>query len=159
MNIELKGVKFVKGHDDSQPFTGTMYVNGKKCAELYDDGWGGGCQINAVSGMSATLDAVYEYAKSLPQVECFGTKIDMNLDILIGELCEPIFKELDNKKMETKMNRLTKFNLVFVHGNNYVSYKYKNEISLIAAKRPDIIEACIATAKLKYPEYVLYNKL
>ena len=151
MQITLKSVKIVKGHDDSQPFTGILVVDGKNCAELFDDGWGGGIQIDALPGMQKTLEAAMAYAKTLPP--------DMDLELLIGDLCEPIFKAMDEKKAEAKLKRLIKNNLVFIHGNDMVTYKFKHDISVIAKQRPDIIEQTIAKAKAKYPEYVLYNKL
>lgn len=56
-DIELRNVKLVRGHDDSLPYTGFMYINDKKVAECYNDGWGGDSVITPIANLELFISA------------------------------------------------------------------------------------------------------
>lgn len=44
----LKDCKEVVGHDDSLPYVGTLYIDGKQVCTLYNTGWGGETDITQI---------------------------------------------------------------------------------------------------------------
>lgn len=98
-SIEVKKVREVMGHDDSQPYNAELWANKKHIANCFNDGWGGETQIDIVDA---------KMFKEVADVVCaskgaFGEpdwKYDM--PTLADELVALVFKEKYIKKMQTK---------------------------------------------------------
>ncbi len=157
MDIQLKNVRLVRGHDDSTPYVGSLYVDGKKIAECSNDGWGGPDMIHAISKEAQlVLRKVENYCESLPAIVEQGFTMKMNLELYIGELLDKVLKEKDEKRFFN----MTKKKLIFMapKGDTYVQYGWpKHTIEQVKAKRPDLLEKAIVEIGAKYPTYKLLN--
>ena len=109
MKIEIKNVKFAEfASTDSNCFTATVYIDGKKAGEVHDDGNGGGMEYNPWS-MAHILN---EHAKTLPKMKMEGyADLEMDPDLIIGDLFE---KWLTEKESRATLKRKLKNNILFV---------------------------------------------
>ena len=101
--IELKNVKTFRG-TDFQGLNATVYVDGKRCCEVLDEGNGGGIQFqNEDKKLYATLEA---YAKSQPKrpFTMGGKKhmIPVTVETLIEDALEKMHDEKELKKLSKK---------------------------------------------------------
>lgn len=71
--LSLKSYRRVRGHD-GQGFEARLYWNGKPCADIFDDGWGGEYQIVSRSEVEKErLKVVEEKIATLPPYD-LGTQ-------------------------------------------------------------------------------------
>lgn len=62
--VELRNYRRNMGHDDSLPYQATLYINGKKVAEVTNDGWGGISNIRTLSDSGTKLyNEFYKFIK------------------------------------------------------------------------------------------------
>lgn len=156
MNIELRSVKLVHGHDDSIPYVGKLYIDGKHIANCENDGWGGSDNIQPISKEARViLNRAEEYAKTLPAVESFGMKLDMSLDLLIGDLLEDFLKKKDNDKLMKKT--LKKIILMAPDKMSYIEYGWKPDIATMKEKWPKQLAEQLEKLKKDYTEHTLVN--
>ena len=98
-SIEVKKVREVMGHDDSQPYNAELWVNKKHIADCFNDGWGGETQIDIIDA---------KMFKEVADVVCatkgaFGEpNWQYDMPTLADELVALVLKEKYIKKMEKK---------------------------------------------------------
>lgn len=77
LKLDVKNVKFFKGHDGMTGINADIYYNGKKFAHAYDDARGGEMEIYAVSGdKRPILQMVIEQLSKYPSY-----KVEFDRDI------------------------------------------------------------------------------
>lgn len=57
----LKNFRRVSGHDDSLPYTATIYVNGKRTFKAFNDGWGGETNFLPVDKAGVSEQTINDY--------------------------------------------------------------------------------------------------
>ena len=156
MNIELRNVRLVHGHNDSTPYVGKLYIDGKHIANCENDGWGGPDNIQPISKEARIiLNRAEEYAKTLPSVESFGMTLEMNLELLIGELLEDFLKKKNDAKLIKKT--LKKIILMAPNKQSYIEFGWKVDIATMKEKWPKQLADQLAKLKKDYPEHTLVN--
>ena len=63
--ISLKSVKEQVGHDDSLPYAAILYIDNKKVAIIFNDGWGGETQYSQIFN-NTLLEKAEDDIKGLP---------------------------------------------------------------------------------------------
>lgn len=107
MRVELKNVKFYERlSEETNCFTATVYIDGKKAGECENRGTGGSTNVHFLDHV--LRDAFHAYARSLPDVLCkarpeVGIHEDwsykMSGDHLIDELFDAWLKQKESKKL------------------------------------------------------------
>lgn len=97
----VKNVKTFVGHD-GQGFNASLYCNGKKVATVVDTAFGG--PIDFHFDKREDEQAYIDFCKSQPQVECYGTMLDMDTDIYVSELVNTF---LENKELKRRCKKNT----------------------------------------------------
>lgn len=121
--FELKSFKKVCGHDDSLPFVGKLYVNGKCIAECSNDGWGGDANIYPNDKNINLYNKVKEYIKD-KKYDGFDAELPYIADSLAA-------REYDYRSVKRYMKK----NLVFSKDYMYKivpivdRYNHKEEIA------------------------------
>lgn len=64
-NISLKSVKEQIGHDDTLPYSAILYIDKKKVAIIFNDGWGGETQYSQIFN-NDLLEQAEKDVKGLP---------------------------------------------------------------------------------------------
>ena len=95
-----------------------LMLNGKKVAEVIDDGWGGPLNVDMVSGLSyAKLD---ELCKTFqPPTVFHGMTIEFDADLFISELVEKERMARDVRKLNNKGYGLCKVEFRNNHRNEF----------------------------------------
>lgn len=57
----LKNFHRVNGHDDSLPYTATIYVNGKRTFNAFNDGWGGETNFQTIDKAKVNEQTINDY--------------------------------------------------------------------------------------------------
>ena len=107
--IEIKNVKFHKGHEGMTGLNADIYVDGRRIAHVYDDAHGGEFQYDAhweksdkdyskMREKRDVLNELYIYARSLPEYDTPYGKLPMNLDTLVNKI-------IRDKEIEKEMNK------------------------------------------------------
>lgn len=92
----IKNFKAIKGHD-GQGFTATLYVDDKRSALLFDDGWGGGYQWTAAATDIAVLQVEHDM-----EIWCKKNK-GKNAECYIGQMIDELELRKEFKKTMKKM--------------------------------------------------------
>lgn len=102
MVVTFKNIKKIAGHDDSLPFMGSFYINGKRVGEAHNDGWGGECSYSFVGKNSYTYGQLEEIAKQY-QWSWLGDKHNYDtFNSILDELaCEVLSVADINKKVKS----------------------------------------------------------
>ena len=121
MDIQLKNVKHAAfASEETDCFTATVYIDGKKSGEVSNEGCGG-CNTYHPWELQKTLN---DYAKTLPKIDCLymGVKEDDPLrfmeqsdETLIGDLFNACMAERDLKKLLGKHIAFVKANVKGVY--------------------------------------------
>ena len=134
---EVKNVKTFIG-TEGHGFNANLYCDGKKVAFVIDSAHGGCYDYEWVS--DAARVKAEAHVKTLPGVEMYGTKLEMDMDIFMSELIDAY----EEKKQITRMKK------------TYVVFKTPDcgpgEIYKIAHKGD--VEGCTKRAMAKYPNAV-----
>lgn len=100
MKLEVKNFKPIKGHD-GQGFTCTLYVDGVRTAEVFDDGWGGEHQYTTLD--KASMDKFDAHVKSQPPITFENTQLPTTHDMVVSQLIDEYeFKSFLRKECKTK---------------------------------------------------------
>lgn len=98
--IELRNYKRVMGHDDSLPYQASLYVNGKRVADAFNDGWGGISTIRPTKGneelVGQVSDYLVEHGKEFPCEDKY-----FNLELYYDTLdfvCDTLAEHLESRK-------------------------------------------------------------
>ena len=104
MKFELKSIVFSERmSEETNAFTADLFVDGKKLCFVKDNGQGG-CidyQLHDFKN-NDYLKEVETYCRLLPPIVYGETKLDNNLEMVIGELFEKWLAEKEVKKMEKR---------------------------------------------------------
>lgn len=95
--LELKSLKFHKGHDYFDGFSAILLWNGKKIAEIYDDSYGGGYRYTSICS-SGKLKALFTEVKKLQKYPNEFVGHEVQLDFLIDTLVNDAKCKKDEKK-------------------------------------------------------------
>lgn len=96
MKIELRSVKYAAfASQETSCFEATVYIDGVKSGDVRNEGHGG-CNWYSPRGLEERLDA---HAKTLPPVTAFDVTLEMDADLLIGELFSSWLMERDLKRL------------------------------------------------------------
>jgi hypothetical protein len=111
MNIELKNIKvYEKLSEETNCFTGTLFVNGKKLAECENSGKGGQTNIDLLNRNEVSqtlLKEVEDYCQNLPPIKSqwFPEGLSMNLELFVDLAIDTHIKEKDSLKFKKKLQR------------------------------------------------------
>lgn len=120
MDIQLKNVKHAAfASEETDCFTATVYIDGKKSGEVSNEGYGGSNSYHP-HDLYTTLN---DYAKTLPKHICLfidketGKPAEMDVcpDILIGDIFNDYIAERDLKKLLGKHIAFVKVNVKGVY--------------------------------------------
>lgn len=157
----VKAVKAIRGHD-GQGYSCTLTRNGKRVAEILDDGWGGGLQINWLDDNQKSVEFKFrdytdeittrkgspeealfnEHLMALPMIDGFdGKKMYTNCDIYIDELVNAVL-------LEKKIAGDLKKNVVAVIDGKVLNWK---------VKAPHTVETVIAHVNKIHPQALVLN--
>lgn len=104
MKIELKRISYNKRlSQETHAYSADIWVNGVKRGTVQNSGQGGPDNIFP-RDLAHEIEA---YAKTLPQVDCHGTKLDMCAEILFGDM-------MNAHIVSTEIKRIMKTKLLFV---------------------------------------------
>jgi hypothetical protein len=158
--IEVKGIKhFPSLSEETNCFSATIYVNGKKCAIAENRGNGGCTDYYPLEGCKDILRGAEDFCKGLPPiVYSFGT-IDNSLECFIDDEVENWIQAQENKKLQKKFARMSKDSVIIGNDNGYVQIKFGTDIETLKAKEPKFLYDTIAQKLEKYKaqEYRVLN--
>lgn len=101
--FEIKKLKKIVGHDDTLPYVGELWCNGKCLCKCMNDGWGGDTNITPISSDFDKIDKIIKATNGL-----YGhTDWHYSLAVIADILAE---KEIFNKNIKRYFAK----NLVFV---------------------------------------------
>jgi hypothetical protein len=100
MKIELKRITYNKRlSQETSAYAADIWVDGVKRGTVQNDGHGGPDMIHPWE-LGKEIDA---YAKTLPQIEIYGTMMSTSAEIIFGDLLNAHLVESDLKRgMKTK---------------------------------------------------------
>ena len=130
MKIELKNLKHYEAmSDETNSFSAKLCVDGKIAALCKDDGRGG-C-IDFLSVDHELLKKTEDYCKTLPQtIYAEGTpqefKLDMTLDLFVGDLVEKSLREKELAKFRKRMEKDCINAICYGNETSYRSVYWKN---------------------------------
>ena len=102
--FEMKCFKIIKGHDDSLPFQGKLYVNGRHIADCVNNGWGGACDLQKVDKNRELFDKMYAYVRQFVEFTFKDTTINYTLSSLADSLaCKMADAQWLNKHQKTNL--------------------------------------------------------
>lgn len=150
MKITIDRVKIATfASEETLCFEARLLVDGVPIATAKNDGHGGATYFHSLTpAHRVQLDAVESFAKTLPPVECYGTSLDHDLEMLVGELVEDY--EMD-KKVTSSFRRNIKKSVLFVVNGELRHTKGKID--------PTRMEANIAHIVKKYPQATILNSM
>lgn len=98
--ITLKSFKhYPKMSEETNAFSATILWKGKKVGDCKDNGRGGCIDFNVPYSI---LEEMMSYARTLPDVECEGTVLKMNLELHVGEMVGELIAAQEKDKAEKR---------------------------------------------------------
>jgi len=108
MKLELRKIRVGPTSRETNNFAADLYVDGKKCADVFNDGGGGNTRIYAYNGMNDLLRQAEAFAKTLPPVKNEFSSIDVPMNDLPMDLeffCDMQVDDHLNKKYMERLQR------------------------------------------------------
>jgi hypothetical protein len=146
--IQIKNIKHSEfSSHETHCFEATVYINGKRSFIASNQGQGG---CNNYHGLKAN-DSVYDQVKKInaelgkEKIDCYGSTISNDLDIVIGDLLNDYLVEKDAKKLVKKVCYI---------GNDGNIYSMPTKI-----KPTEAVLAAIKKQKWWKKSYVLLNEM
>jgi len=97
MKIEIKNIKtFEEMSEETNCFTASIYVNGKKCGRAKNEGCGG--PTSYFEEFNGSLIDAENHCKTLPAVVYKTTSFPMNLEFFIDEAVDEYLRKKDMLK-------------------------------------------------------------
>lgn len=134
--FELRGYKKVIGHDDSLPFNASLYINNKKVATCYNDGWGGEAVVEVIEKYRGLYDRAIEALKRHEPDEWYQR---------INNLVDMLACKMEDEKIRIKYIKRNMGSLIFandekmfaiqLHTNNGKSVCVQEAITHAQGKR------------------------
>lgn len=59
--FSLRKFREITGHDDSLPYTATLYANGRPVCDLFNDGWGGETMVTPSTAENSAYHEICDY--------------------------------------------------------------------------------------------------
>lgn len=113
MQIELKKLRFVPGHDDSHSYRAEIYINGERAFAAENDGWGGPDNYRPFpSYKGPSEEAINAWLKVNKPLTGEFADLDNSLELEVGELLNKAAQEKENKKIISKYDRILKTQLI-----------------------------------------------
>jgi hypothetical protein len=133
--LELKSIKVAeKLSEETYCFTANLYYKGKKIGEVSNRGCGGCNDLHLQdNSLYAEIEA---YAKSLPEVDCYGEMLAMDLDFLISTKVEEYLAQQDEKRVQKFIAKQIKANQA--KGMKTLKLTSNKDVSCLAIK-PDLM--------------------
>jgi hypothetical protein len=140
MKVELKSVKVCHwASEETNCFTATMWIDGKKAGRADNDGKGGSTNL---SFFDPKVRVAFEaFAKAQPPIPGFhGSKIEMDAELYIDLLVDAHIKEKDEQRIQKtalkEKERMAKGGYLALQlhfGENYLWVGVKSEAGIPAA--------------------------
>lgn len=149
--FELRGFKYLASRSvDSNCFTATLYVNGKKFAECGDGGYGGSTDVFILPECTALGKEIEAFLKTQPKIksESLNFEFERDLEYLVCELAD----EEVNKRERAKIMAKAKTSLLFrTPDGDYFVVKWKIPLMELLEKNfgPAAIKKTIAEETAK----------
>lgn len=127
--IEMRDCKEIEGHDDSYPYIGYLYVNGKQFCKCYNDGWGG----NTMLTTTEYGDSIFQEVKAEVEKEkdvFNGLEIPYTIDFVADELAVEYAEEEEIHRLQDKYLLFKKGTLNIIQ----LPFKYKGGKATIPIK-------------------------
>jgi len=103
MKVELKNIKIAEfASHETTCYEATVYVDGVRAFTASNDGNGGTDFYYPFPGKRDLMNAAEDWAKTLPAIECYGTKLDSDLELVIGDLLNEEMLRRDRKSAAAK---------------------------------------------------------
>jgi hypothetical protein len=172
MKIEIKNFKhFPSLSEETYCFTASIVINGVKCGNAKNNGFGGCTDIYSdyTDKGRELIKQAEEYCKNLPpyHVSEFGTT-DMNLEFFIDDLVHAAVMEKAKKQDQKRLIKKTEKAVLYGNDSEYYTLTFKISVSDFIAKYPQTLKKHILEFTKKHegkgyrilntniPEY-LYN--
>jgi hypothetical protein len=164
MKIELKNFKhFPSLSEETYCFTATIVINGIKCGDAKNQGFGGETSVysdHTPRGIELIKQAEL-YCKTLPPYYIGKTcTIEMNLTNFIDDLVHNAVMDKAKKQDEKRLLKKTEKAVLYGNDREYYSIKFEISIADFVAKYPNQLKEYISkfTKKHEGKGYRILNK-
>jgi len=101
MKIELRKISYnARLSQETNAFAADVYIDGVKAGTAENAGHGGSTNVF----LGAKQKEAEAFCAAMPPVDCHGTKLEMDLELYIGELLEKHLVEKEQKRwIKTKL--------------------------------------------------------
>ena len=153
MNITLKNVKFSEHlSEETNAFTATLHVDGKKIGECRNDGRGGNTYVDHLdSSTKQQFRECEEYCKSLPPIEHEFNGEQFSVNSNLEHIVDDLFEQWLRKKEEKKLERKMKNHLMWGVPKGY-SYRTLNFGQPISSLPKEVVQKYIDKYKVQFKE-------
>lgn len=101
--VALVNLSLCEGHNDSMPYTGTLFINSKRIGSVHNDGWGGVSQIT-VEQHEDEYDSLVKFLSDKREHFTIGGK-EYIIHIGVPLLCDTLaYDGLIEKKSVTTLD-------------------------------------------------------
>jgi hypothetical protein len=130
MQIELKKLRFVPGHDDSHSYRAEIYINGERAFTAENDGWGGPDNYMPVPGYKGPSEQeINAWLKANKPLTGEFANLDNSLELEVGELLNKASMERENKKVISKYDRMLKTQLCGLRDGKLAAWPKKHAVN------------------------------
>ena len=155
MELELKSVKIsLSQSEETTAFTGLLYINGQKVANVSNAGRGGAITLFPIGTTDYDLvKQANNYCKSLPAVKHDELLLDMDLEFWISLEVEKVAEKQSQQKFLKKIEKTALQNIVIGNPNDLLSgyrvLKLSTPIShyFLSQTGVEMLQAIIARVK------------
>lgn len=138
--IELKNIKyFASISEETNAYTATVYVDGKKYAEASNRGHGASDDFHVEKGAESLISLNERIAATYPKDAQYD--LVMDLDLVVGDILEDF---IATKNLKSLLSR----KIVMLNDKQQL-------VSLSGKKTPESLKH----ASAKYPSYIILNNL
>jgi hypothetical protein len=98
VKIEIRNYRSCKGLGESDPFSCTLYLDGKRAAHVQNDGNGGCYRFDWMPADGRVHDGptakqFYAYVDALPEEDCYGTMLKPSADMVVGRAIDAMLAD------------------------------------------------------------------
>ena len=136
MKVELKNVKFSESlSEETNAFTADVFIDGKKCGYVRNDGCGGCTNVQAYSdpGLYGIMQMAENFLRTQPDIN-IGTEakpfmVKSNFENVVDQLFEQWLTKKETKKFEKKMETSLMWGIP--GGTSYTQMKFVKPLAFI----------------------------
>lgn len=171
LEFALKGIQYsARMSEETFCFSAFLYINGKKVADVHNDGHGGATSIRGITSEDYKLiRSAEEYCKTLPEHvfsdERLGGSIPMDLEMLVNDMLGAFLMRKDEEKAQRKMEKLMNTHIVAGKKDGgwfqgFRTWKLKVPMSVLS-HYPDQLKTTLDNIRkqLKEGEEILNNNI